>query len=122
VNALFRRSLAALAGHEVVLLKGVEFKAGQARDGLMSLGTSERVLRSPRVPALVVAGCLLLQSAGFLEFPVPRACQSTPESNLATSVDDSPTSSFPRKSKSFNGMLIILLASVRGATQWCEPA
>jgi hypothetical protein len=72
VNALFRRSLAALAGHEVVLLKGVEFKAGQARDSLISLGTSERVLRSPRVPALVVAGCLLLQSAGLLEFPVPR--------------------------------------------------
>jgi hypothetical protein len=122
VNALFRRSLAALAGHEVVLLKGVDFKAGQARDSLISLGTSERVLRSPRVPALVVAGCLRLQSAGLLEFPVPRACQSTPEPNLATSVDDGPSSRLSTRSKSLNGVLIILLASVRGAKQCYEPA
>ena len=53
---------------------------------------------------------------------VPRACQSAPESNLATSEYDGPSSNFHMKIKIINGMLIILLASVRGAKQCCEPA
>jgi hypothetical protein len=39
---------------------GGQFQAGQARDSCMSYSALDRVLCSPRVPALVIVGCLLI--------------------------------------------------------------